>query len=158
MHHAPYLCLCLLLCLLLPAPTTASCNLRGIYNSATRSCACTVGYTGLACEFKVCPFGFDWISPPTAHNQGHGLTECSGIGDCDKTTGKCLCKIGFKGAACDQMECPLGATNSTGEVTKTCSGHGRCMNLEELSYMWMGTDNMEFGGLMVNPGTTDMNR
>ena len=53
------------------------------------------------------------------------------------------------------MDCPLGATNSSKVLTSTCSGHGRCLTLSEVSSLWHGTDNMEFGGLTVFPGTYD---
>ena len=49
------------------------------------------------------------------------------------------------------MMCPVGATNSTGEVLKTCSGHGRCMTLREMGGVWTGNDNLDFEGLVFKP-------
>lgn len=41
--------------------------------------------------------------------------ECSGQGDCDRTTGSCVCYDGYEGVACQRMSCP-----------NLCSGHGIC--------------------------------
>ena len=41
--------------------------------------------------------------------------DCSGQGECDMETGKCICADNFAGANCSLMKCP-----------NDCSGHGEC--------------------------------
>lgn len=43
-------------------------------------------------------------------------------GHCDRATGECVCFDGYEGAACDRLSCP-----------SSCSGHGRCKFIEDLS-------------------------
>ena len=101
--------------------------------------------------------GYDWLASPTAHHTAHSeRVECSGVGDCDRELGVCSCKRGFSGSACDMMTCPLGPTNSTGEVLKTCSGHGRCLTLEQIGGIWTGNDNLDFDGLIYKPRNYDL--
>lgn len=48
-------------------------------------------------------------------NTAHQLTECSGRGTCDYSSGKCTCLAGYTGEACQRTACP-----------NQCSGHGSC--------------------------------
>lgn len=61
-------------------------------------CQCLNGYTGLACETRVCPLHFKQI--------------CGGNGICDYTAKQCICNEGFTGLAC---EIYVGTAN-----TRTC--------------------------------------
>ncbi|GMH92357.1 hypothetical protein TrST_g2898 [Triparma strigata] len=128
------------------------CSKQGIFNSTTKRCTCVTGWTGPLCNDRFCPAGHDWLATPHGHHLAHkDHVECSGVGECDRLLGTCTCKTGFGGAACEKMVCPKGATNSTGEVVKTCSGHGRCMTLREMGGVWTGNDNLEIGGLVYKP-------
>ena len=48
------------------------------------------------------------------------VAECSGAGDCDRSTGRCVCAPPFGGDACDIIPCK-----------NDCSGHGKCYSLRE---------------------------
>ena len=43
-------------------------------------CSCFDGYTGAACEQRVCPTGPAWADIPTDTDTAHGLVECSNKG------------------------------------------------------------------------------
>ncbi|GLD96014.1 hypothetical protein PINS_up004692 [Pythium insidiosum] len=66
----------------------------------------------------VCPAGLSWTSIPidetTAHNT---LAECSDMGICDRSTGRCSCFPGFEGSACDRskLEFPVSYSRVDGE-------------------------------------------
>merc|ERR1719379_242703 len=46
------------------------------------------------------------------------LLECSGVGTCDESNGKCICPPGYTGEACQRTSCP-----------NDCSGFGVCTTL-----------------------------
>lgn len=55
------------------------------------------------------------------------------MGDCDRATGKCTCRSGFGGPACDVMLCPTGGPSKRHKestVDLPCSGNGRCITLK----------------------------
>jgi hypothetical protein len=37
-------------------------------------------------------------------DEAHFYTECSGKGDCDRSTGECKCYVGYTGSACQRSE------------------------------------------------------
>jgi len=90
-------------------------------------CKCQKGYIG-DCQMRSCPVGPAWFHEPAINDTAHDvLMECSNIGVCDRSTGECLCKIGYEGAACERMSCP--ANNG-----KTCSGRGRLHTFIQMHY------------------------
>jgi hypothetical protein len=72
--------------------------------------------------------------PVYAHT---ALAECGARGECDRTTGKCVCALGFEGEACERTACPTGeeasgrggSSSSSSSPPTPCSGHGRCSDL-----------------------------
>jgi hypothetical protein len=58
----------------------------------------------------------------------HRVVECSGSGFCDQSSGVCECYKGFAGRACERSTC-------YGEPDDTCSGHGQCLSIKQLSKM-----------------------
>lgn len=74
------------------------------------------------CSARTCPHGPSWGDLPDPYGVAHQKAECSDKGKCDRKTGKCICSVGYEGAACERYKCP-----------KNCSGHGRCMSLERLA-------------------------
>lgn len=79
---------------------------------------CFPGYIGATCNGRLCPTGLAWADYPTATDAAHNLAECSAMGSCDRSTGKCSCATGFEGIACERMSCP------------SCS-NGRCISMRE---------------------------
>jgi hypothetical protein len=58
--------------------------------------------------------------------EGRTEAECSGVGTCDYSVGRCQCPPGWAGAACERRTCPGGDANP-------CSGHGTCLNMKQLA-------------------------
>ena len=56
-------------------------------------------------------------------NTGHAYAECGNKGICDRGSGECECFPGYAGAGCQKATC----------ADPTCSGHGICMNAENLA-------------------------
>lgn len=107
------------------------CNGHGTCVVSTSTCACFIGWgasTDLAtiknpdCSARVCPSGLAWSDIPTSSNTAHAAAECSNRGVCDPASGVCKCAAGFTGDACQRTLCP-----------KDCSGHGRCLSMEQLA-------------------------
>lgn len=137
--------LCLFLLVLFLQPTLAifdlrSCNNHGYVNTETGECDCHSGWRGSNCTLRFCPVGPSWMEfPQMDHQRYRPKVECSNMGSCDVNTGRCTCRPGFSGRACERsmsfhrcnrfqcciVDCP---TNATGRV---CSGHGRCMTMGE---------------------------
>ena len=92
------------------------------------TCACNAGWQGGDCSERVCPFSTAWFDHPVANEQAHQPKECSNKGLCNRITGECECQPLFEGEACERMTCP-GKTSPAG----VCSGHGRCLKMEELA-------------------------
>jgi hypothetical protein len=60
----------------------ADCLGNTICNKTTGTCECPKGYTGLACDIKLCS------------------SICTPHGKCDNDTGTCVCNIGYTGIDC----------------------------------------------------------
>ena len=65
------------------------------------------------------------------------------MGNCDHTTGECVCRDGWTGAACERLECDQG-----------CSGNGRCLPMYRLAQLRQ--DNGELDPTVY--GSTDLVR
>lgn len=76
------------------------------------------------CFLKIsglCPSGNAWVDHATENNTAHAAyTECSNMGVCDRSTGRCGCRAGFTGEACQRLTCPA-----------DCSNRGRCMSMRD---------------------------
>jgi len=75
------------------------------------------------CSERICPYELAWVDTPDKNGRRHKYAECSGQGICNRESGQCECFTGFEGKACARSVCP-----------NSCSGHGRCTNIEDLSY------------------------
>lgn len=117
---------------------TLECGGNGVCDNSTYTCQCHVGYYGGDCSLRVCPFGPAWFSEATGPNQAHHQMECSNMGTCERNSGRCLCRDGFSGRACERMDCP------SDENGALCSGHGRCLP------MWRIAEVTDFGGETAN--------
>lgn len=85
-------------------------------------CTCFEGWTGGDCSLRTCPFDTAWWDEPSAADTAHAPAECSGRGTCDRSNGLCSCQDGFRGSACQRLNCP-GNGN--------CNGFGSCLSLRE---------------------------
>lgn len=103
------------------------CSGRGIYKRSDKTCACFSNYEGAQCELMVCPRGKAWADIASATDTAHAESVCSMRGECDTTTGLCVCDSGFEGAACQRLSCP-----------DSCNGHGKCMTIGEAATAWNG--------------------
>ena len=56
---------------------------------------------GMVCSVKRCPVGPAWVDEALSESEAHQPAECSGMGICDARTGKCTCRTGFIGLACE---------------------------------------------------------
>ena len=84
---------------------TKHCNGNGIINSLTGLCDCYSSYRGADCSLRYCPYGASWMSPPKYDNtRNRERAECSNMGHCDIFTGKCQCRPGYEGRACERSK------------------------------------------------------
>ena len=92
---------------LISAACPNSCHGHGYCETAhgSKSCFCFPGFHGPDCSVRVCPSGRAWVDYPKHDNTAHyNYAECSNMGICDRDTGKCDCRPGFTGPACDQSK------------------------------------------------------
>lgn len=97
------------------------CSGNGLCDTgATLECRCNDGWTGFDCNSRACPVAKAWVafSKTTTGDVHDREVECAGVGDCDRQTGKCACRAGFEGDACERLGCP-----------RACSDHGRCISM-----------------------------
>lgn len=74
------------------------------------------------CSARVCPSGRSWAAGNST--KATAIKECSGVGYCDRNSGRCVCPQVYTGASCNRLNCP-----------NKCSGHGHCYTLEQMSTM-----------------------
>lgn len=84
------------------------------------------------CSDRVCPFDIAWVDNANKDGRSHRYAECSGRGLCDRASGACSCFEGFEGKSCQRTTCP-----------NDCSGHGRCMYLNEMPVGAVYTDGFD---------------
>merc|ERR1719472_563018 len=70
-----------------------------------------------------CPRGKSWsrIKRKSTFDHRDGA-ECSDGGQCDTSTGECVCYPGYEGSACQRTVCP-----------NDCSGHGTCRSNQDFA-------------------------
>merc|ERR1711924_40392 len=62
------------------------------------------GWTGPDCSLKTCPRAVSFVENDGTY--GHEANvECSHRGDCDRSTGECLCFEGYTGSSCQYADC-----------------------------------------------------
>lgn len=144
-------------------PGDIACSGHGVCDEETHRCACSYGWSAGDCSEMTCPKGLSWFSYPTADEQAHDdYVECANMGHCDTTNGRCVCRSGFYGEACEYMACGgSGDTTDGATPTVSCSGHGRCMSMAELA-LWANNNgdatDYVYGSDPNNPATWDKDR
>ncbi|CAM9423451.1 unnamed protein product, partial [Choristocarpus tenellus] len=143
-------------------PGEVSCSGHGVCSgSPTYDCDCSDGWTGSDCSLKTCSYGKSWFAVPTADNTAHlDRSECSGMGECDRSMGVCRCIDGFEGSACDRMSCPGGIGGGVEESDRVlCNDHGQCMTMSMLAVEASDSDGQEadytYGATPNDPKTWD---
>jgi hypothetical protein len=124
-------------------------------------CECANDWTGADCSERVCPFGPSWVAFPNAddNNLHDQMAECSNAGDCDRSSGLCVCRTGFTGAACDRLDCSRGIAEDG--TSSTCSSHGRCLDMASLAILRTNNGDKAFvtyGDIPNDPFTWDKDR
>ena len=150
--------------IILFCPGELSCSAHGnCAGSPTYRCQCSEGWTGADCSERTCPTDVSWFTLPSASNEAHlyEQVECGGQGICDRTTGTCVCSAGFTGAACERMTCPGGPSPADTTDADSCSGFGKCYDMQTLAtYATINGDNAFFtyGLTPNNAATWDANK
>lgn len=115
------------------------CSGHGNCDTCLQRCNCDEGWGGdirrgplsvspprdatIDCSTRTCPMGRAVRYVPLSTLEAHvNYTECSSNGFCDRISGACDCSDGWGGEACQRRLCP-----------NDCSGHGRCLNMEEMA-------------------------
>ena len=80
---------------------------KGFKNETTGNCMCINGFFGFNCQKMYCPHDVSWNSKPlVSHTRNTERVSCSNAGECDHSTGKCKCRPGYEGRACERIGCP----------------------------------------------------
>ena len=111
------------------AQGAAACSGHGTCSNTTGgACVCFDGWRGMTCSVKGCPVGPAWFDEALTPTVAHQPAECSNMGSCDRSVGKCACRWGFTGLACEVFDCPRDPFTTT-----ACSGRGQCMSLSAIA-------------------------
>jgi hypothetical protein len=94
---------------------------------ADLKCQCFKGFSGPDCRQRACPYGTAWVDYATATDTAHAPAECSNMGLCDRANGRCRCRPGFEGTACERLSCPA-----------DCSKRGQCLSMREAALLQFG--------------------
>lgn len=107
------------------------CGNRGVCSNITNTCTCHDGYAGMTCEIAACPRGPAFFDEPLTSTIAHQLATCSNNGICNKKTGRCSCRTGFFGEACQYKDCPRHS-----KTTVPCSGRGWCYSMNTYASLY----------------------
>jgi len=119
------------------------CQLHGV-------CKCYdnwgVGLSHLSgdCSERICPFELAWVDTPDKVGSFHKYAECANRGICNRDSGECECFPGYEGKACQRTTCP-----------NDCSGHGRCLYIQNLPYAAVSQDYQKTDFFQQGPATFD---
>jgi hypothetical protein len=121
------------------------------------ACDCDTGFFG-DCQVRRCPKGAAWWHEPVVDEIAHDeQVECSNMGRCLRETGKCQCRAGFEGVACERMSC-----QRDNGVSNTCAGNGRCLSLRDLASKhvneYLESDPIVYGSIPSDPYTWDADK
>ena len=100
------------------SPCPNDCNSQGRCHTPGRICKCFDGFAGADCSQRMCPFGLAWSDLAIGTDVAHQSAECSNMGTCDRTTGKCTCREGWEGKACERKSC-----------NTFCGNVGKCQSM-----------------------------
>jgi hypothetical protein len=106
------------------------CSNKGSCDRKSGTCKCFTGYSGVACQRTICPNncngrGKCW---PEKHLASANSRTYTSPWDAMKHVG-CVCDKGYRGPACNLVECPSGPDPMDGygnEAGRDCSGRGKC--------------------------------
>lgn len=141
-------------------PGEVSCMGHGVCDFGnTYSCTCATGWTGAACDLRLCAKGKAWFGPPADDNVAHAEMECSNMGLCERDSGKCTCHEQFEGDSCGTMKCPVTSDLAT---LGMCSGHGDCVFMGEAALLGVtalgSATPYTYGTIPMNPATWDFDQ
>ena len=77
---------------------------NGHCDGPTCRCICKEGKFGPDCSLYTCPVAKAWVDQAIATDNAHNDAECANMGECDRTTGLCICVDGFSGLACQRSK------------------------------------------------------
>ncbi|CAM9210082.1 unnamed protein product, partial [Laminaria digitata] len=104
---------------------SALCSSKGTCNETTGGCTCSSAFYGGDCSQRHCPRGKAWFDEARANNSAHSYgAECGAMGNCDHSTGECICREGWTGSACERLAC-----------AQDCNENGACLPMYRLAQL-----------------------